>query len=491
MRTFEFTDEKSNKFWNIELQGTKFTVIFGRIGTAGQMQTKMFADEAKAQAAHDKLVAEKLGKGYVETTRGAAAAPAATAAPSPLQQSLEQAILDNPDDIATHSAYADFLSEQGDPRGEFIQVQLALEDTKRSAKERAQLEERESELLKKHARTWLGELGRFLVGKWSGPDKPYHYQFARGWLDVVRLLPFPAAVAVALARTPQARLLRRLEVVYDMRYHPFEFDKFTEGPTKALTPQEKEDEGEWHEASVPASLFESPHLTNLRVLKLGFSDTGERVGHSTMVSPFENCEADQVIGLLQKCRRLDELYLNTNLPGIERLFALPALGQVRVLQYYYGTEYAGRGQGSPYPLNTLAKNKALTRLTHLRLHPGRDTTLAVAEVDAILKSPNLSALTHLQLHMTNYGDDGCRRLVPSGILKRLKELDIGYGNMTDEGARILAGCPDLKRLEQLDVTRNALTDKGIAALKAVGIRVIAENQHDAGEEDYLYEVDFE
>ena len=32
---------------------------------------------------------------------------------------------------------------------------------------------------------------------------------------------------------------------------------------------------------------------------------------------------------------------------------------------------------------------------------------------------------------------------------------------------------------------------GIAALQAVGIRVIADNQHDPDETDYLYEVDFE
>ena len=67
MRTFTYSDAKSHKFWNIELQGNAFTVTFGRIGTAGQMQTKEFADAAKAQKEHDKLVKEKLAKGYVET----------------------------------------------------------------------------------------------------------------------------------------------------------------------------------------------------------------------------------------------------------------------------------------------------------------------------------------------------------------------------------------------------------------------------------------
>ena len=41
-------------------------VRFGRIGTAGQSQTKSFANDAKAQHEADKLIAEKLKKGYVE-----------------------------------------------------------------------------------------------------------------------------------------------------------------------------------------------------------------------------------------------------------------------------------------------------------------------------------------------------------------------------------------------------------------------------------------
>jgi predicted DNA-binding WGR domain protein len=70
MRTFEFKDDKSNKFWNIELKGSKFNVTFGKIGTKGQTQTKEFDDAKKAKAAHDKLVTEKTDKGYVETTGG-------------------------------------------------------------------------------------------------------------------------------------------------------------------------------------------------------------------------------------------------------------------------------------------------------------------------------------------------------------------------------------------------------------------------------------
>lgn len=62
---FEFSEGGSNKFWTIRLEGKSFTVHFGRIGTAGQMQTKEFASEAQAQVAYDKLVVEKTKKGYL------------------------------------------------------------------------------------------------------------------------------------------------------------------------------------------------------------------------------------------------------------------------------------------------------------------------------------------------------------------------------------------------------------------------------------------
>lgn len=66
---FEFVGGASKKFWEISVTGNSFTVRFGRIGTAGQAQTKSFADDATAKREAEKLVAEKLRKGYVEQNR--------------------------------------------------------------------------------------------------------------------------------------------------------------------------------------------------------------------------------------------------------------------------------------------------------------------------------------------------------------------------------------------------------------------------------------
>ena len=74
---FEFADGKSQKFWEIELAESAHTVTFGRIGANGQSKTKEFADEGKARASAEKLIAEKTKKGYEFTAAGGQQLPAA------------------------------------------------------------------------------------------------------------------------------------------------------------------------------------------------------------------------------------------------------------------------------------------------------------------------------------------------------------------------------------------------------------------------------
>ncbi|MDQ0044483.1 WGR and DUF4132 domain-containing protein [Variovorax boronicumulans] len=66
MRRFELIEGTASKFWEVEQSDTDLNIRWGRIGTAGQSQTKSFADAAKAATALTKLAAEKTGKGYSE-----------------------------------------------------------------------------------------------------------------------------------------------------------------------------------------------------------------------------------------------------------------------------------------------------------------------------------------------------------------------------------------------------------------------------------------
>jgi predicted DNA-binding WGR domain protein len=67
-RRFEFKGGGSNKFWEISLDDKALTVRFGRIGTDGQIQTKIFENRTRATAEGMKLIQEKLRKGYIEAT---------------------------------------------------------------------------------------------------------------------------------------------------------------------------------------------------------------------------------------------------------------------------------------------------------------------------------------------------------------------------------------------------------------------------------------
>ena len=61
-----FKDEKSDKFWKIEVTGNTHTVTYGRAGTSGTSKTKTFESDSLALNDAEKLIKSKMKKGYVE-----------------------------------------------------------------------------------------------------------------------------------------------------------------------------------------------------------------------------------------------------------------------------------------------------------------------------------------------------------------------------------------------------------------------------------------
>ncbi|RBI95649.1 hypothetical protein DRA43_31310, partial [Micromonospora provocatoris] len=68
MRRFEFVGGGSAKFWEVGRSDTTVTVRYGSIGAQGRTQVKELGSPAEAAAHADRLIAEKLRKGYAETT---------------------------------------------------------------------------------------------------------------------------------------------------------------------------------------------------------------------------------------------------------------------------------------------------------------------------------------------------------------------------------------------------------------------------------------
>jgi uncharacterized protein (TIGR02996 family) len=477
MRTFQFSDAKSHKFWNIDVQGNAFTVTYGKIGTAGQAQTKTFKDAAAAQAEADKLVKEKTKKGYVETTPKASASE---------EESFVAALRKNPHDLAGWCAFADFLAEKGDPRGEFMQVQIALEDESRPKKERDALKKKEAELLKSHEKEWVGGWARRLGGCHPDggqvdPSGGNAYLFERGVLTTINVGTLTTSRARAIAAAKDTQFVRNLFVgsVAYSEHEEEEDEEDGEADGEAEGAEEADADEPEAGGDYPGQmvLLRWPQLRYVRHFGWGYpaeEDYGDWASHRCFTV------GDHVYDFVKQMPDVEELRVFAHVRDANKLVALP-MPNLRVFELYHSWSY---------PLDKLAKNASLANLTHLHCHPhglepDDEPYIRLAGLKAVCRSPHLKSLTHLRLRLTDFGDKGAEEVVSSGILKRLKVLDLRHGCMTDEGAKALAACSDLKNLTLLDVSFNALTKAGIDALKATKVPLAAVHMHtETAPDDY-------
>ena len=479
MRTFSYSDAKSHKFWTIDAHGTDFTVTYGKIGTAGQSSAKSFATADKCQAEADKLVREKTGKGYVETTPKASVSD---------DEAFTKTLIARPDDRAAWSAYADYLSERGDPRGEFMAVQLALEDESLPKAERAALKATEAALLKQHERDWLGPLAAFTIDHVKN-DKVHRdgrvtHTFRRGWVNELDIPRLGVNLARAMVKAPGLQFLQALAI----ERQPYD-DEYLPGPD---VPADASDS----DASSHA-LSRFPHFASVRRLRIG--DAGDTT--SEQFPQTDNCHTEGSFAhhFVKQMPNVEEIVLRAHRVEAAKLFALP-MPNLRVLVMDHGTRY---------PFEKLAENKTVTKLTHIVCHPHALEYDDVEDDDgetglkAYIRLKHLRAicragwpLEFLRLRLTDFGDAGAKEIVASGVLKTLKHLDLNGGCMTEAGAATLAACRDLKRLEALSLTDNAIHGDGEALLQAAFPGVKLGHQHNEvppfGEEvEYLFEGDIE
>jgi predicted DNA-binding WGR domain protein len=66
VRSLLYQAGSSHKFWRAAVRGAELTVSYGRVGTAGQTLVKTFDSIERAEREMNKLVEEKLRKGYTE-----------------------------------------------------------------------------------------------------------------------------------------------------------------------------------------------------------------------------------------------------------------------------------------------------------------------------------------------------------------------------------------------------------------------------------------
>jgi len=368
------------------------------------------------------------------------------------REMLEAAIAADFDDLAAHAAYADLLAEQGDPRGEYIQLRLALEDQNQSPRLLREWEERATGLLRRHERDWLGSLAPFLLDRPRPTVEPVapniEFTFRRGWLAELDVQEVRHAFTTVLARAPEIRMLQALTL------------RNTGGPI---------------ESGPVEALLTCSYLGTVKSFTLGDPEA-------------YLCSANgpPAISLVQNMPQLRELDLRAYGVGARVLFAQP-FPHVRSLH----VDFLGFA-----PLSALAGNPSLANLERLFLWvrdaavppeppdpteigeplPHGPDEFAAAELRPFLAAQHFSRLTDLTLRTELLGDAGCAEIARSGALRRLKRLDLRNCGITDAGAEALARSPDLGHLDWLDVGANRLTPAGVARLQEAEIRVQWDSQ---------------
>jgi uncharacterized protein (TIGR02996 family) len=298
-----------------------------------------------------------------------------------LRQRLLAAVLASPDDPQPLLVYADALQEAGDPRGEFISLQVKADALPEDDPARVKLERAAAKIEKANRRTWLDGLPMVRQGT-----------FRRGMLHAIVATadPFFEGVAQLLAREPvrgikltkfkpRSHLKRLAELLRDRAFESLDLSQCR------------------LDAAQVEALFERADTSRLRHLRL----------------------VDDPIGA----------------QGARAIASRP-LGQLEVL------ELGGSDSGRPGDdaLRAFLESSSLRRLRVLELSYFGITAAGARELAA---SPVMESVEVLNLQSNGFGDEGVAALAASPVLRRLRQLELGHSLMTDVGARALLGSPVL------------------------------------------------
>ncbi|AWM39750.1 Leucine Rich repeats (2 copies) [Gemmata obscuriglobus] len=335
-----------------------------------------------------------------------------------------------PDDDAQRLIFADWLDEEGDPRGRFIRVQLALAHLPEGDRARPALLAEERQLLAAHRDTWEAPL-RGLI---SGPV------FRRGFVDEVKV---EAKQFLQHAhRIFDATPVRRVHLLDVGGNLPAVMQCPYLSRLSALTVYAQH-------ASEPLAraVARSPHLGALRVLHLGRNRLADDAVEHLAGSP--NLPA------------LEELDLSENEIGETGALALagsPHLGNLRRLELR-------ENRLGPGGAEALAGSDRLTSLRTLGLGEneiGTPRLLSLARPHALLTVPVLDLTMNELTHTGLQAILGRRAADHTAI--RLEELHLGSNTLNDAGAVVLAHSPHLAGLTALTLTSCGIGDEGVRAL---------------------------
>ena len=447
-RYFEFSEGSSNKFWEIALDDTNVRTRYGKIGTPGQATEKEFDSKSEAFKELDRLIDEKTKKGYAEKGGGDGDGDGAAGGGDARNPALEKAILANPYDKDAYSVFADWLQEQGDPRGELMALQLAGKDKPAQA-----MIDKQADYflgpLSEHLTCYDGDLGnnnRENAKQWVAEARQT-FLWKNGFIHRLRLAHDSYAdeefegkladVAELTLRHPSGRFL--VELSFNSNGDPNEdnlddlltiFGKKAPATVRKIRIGDNVDQISWYKVGKLGKLWKGvPNLQDFEI-EAGEFDVGD------MDLPLLERAIFKTGGLAKSSAKA---------------IVAAKIPKIKHLEIYFGTEEYGGN-------------------------------CSVKEVVPLLARTDLPSLTYLGLKNSEFTNDIANALIGAKILKQLKTLDLSLGTLTDDGAAALVRAKaELKHLDVLDLTHNYLTKDGVSLVKSLAKKVITDDQQKADE----------
>src|SRR5262245_40508728 len=345
-----------------------------------------------------------------------------------------RSILASPDDDAPRLVYADWLDENGDPnRAEFIRLQIRLARSPAGDPDYAELKARADDLGRTHHVEWLNQLPHWPSVHWE--------IFVRGFISAARF-DTPDAFFES------ARDVFRAAPIAEVRLHNFywhDASRLAESRYLARVRILDLNDGNRIGSKGVEALMESPHLANLRELKLGRNALGSPSARAI-------AESRHVRGLrLLKLERNDMFD-----DGLRFLAVSPHLAGLELLDL----ERTRTGDDG---VKALAKSK---HLTHLQLLDLSHNLITDDGVMALAGSHVVSEMRVLFLHTNHISDEGVAALARSESFARLERIFLRQNKITDVGAIALARSPYLEHLRELHIGENRISDLAGDELRA-------------------------
>jgi uncharacterized protein (TIGR02996 family) len=539
MPRYELSDGTSNKFWEIELSGKRFTCRFGKIGANGQTQIKDHATPAAALAAYEKLIAEKTKKGYALAGGGKKSAARPTAA--------KTATKGKPPAASSSGQYFEF---KGGGSNKFWEITLAdkafttrfgkigtdgqtsAKSYKNAGEARAEYDKLVAEKTKKGYKLVRGDApvaaapvhardAKLEAALVADPDNADAYLVYADWLQAQG---DPRGELIVLQHAKKTKQATKL--LADNAEHFF-------GPVAKL------------QNLLAPSQHHRKVLGKPTTWRWGYLESlwiGNKHEHDPEFGgkDVQKVDIDELLGALldhPSARVLRELTvgINTMMDNGYTETAkvigkrnLPTLRRLVIGDFYYEeTELNWSNAGNMEPLYKAVPNlESLTirsgsmRLGKLALPKLKELTLIGGGLDKgsvagicgakwpvletlsiqigdegdvqlkhlmpILEGTAFPKLKHLGLRSTSFSDELCTLLASSKIAPRLETLDLSMGQLGDAGALALAE-GKFPKLTSIDVSKNYLTDAGVKALKKLTKNVDDDEQEDDdGDPDNRY-----